>query len=54
MEESRRYIADFDSALERSTTPQELIARMTDGYPILGNPYTLWVSAFDLLPAGDA
>jgi glyoxylase-like metal-dependent hydrolase (beta-lactamase superfamily II) len=54
IEESRRYIADFESALETSTTPQELIATMTNRYPALSNPYTLWVAAFDLLPPGNA
>ncbi len=47
--ESRRYIADFEAALERSSTPAELIDRMTTGYPNLANPYTLWVAAYDLL-----
>ena len=47
--ESRRYIADFEAALERSSTPAELIDRMTTAYPNLANPYTLWVAAYDLL-----
>ena len=47
--ESRRYIADFEAALERSSTPAELIDRMTTAYPSLANPYTLWVAAYDLL-----
>lgn len=47
--ECRRYIADFEEALERSTTPAELIDRMTAAYPDLANPYTLWVAAYDLL-----
>jgi glyoxylase-like metal-dependent hydrolase (beta-lactamase superfamily II) len=44
--ESRRYIADFEAALERSSTPAELIDRMTEVYPNLANPYTLWVAAY--------
>jgi glyoxylase-like metal-dependent hydrolase (beta-lactamase superfamily II) len=47
--ESRRYIADFEAALEQSSTPAELIDRMTTAYPDLANPYTLWVAAYDLL-----
>jgi glyoxylase-like metal-dependent hydrolase (beta-lactamase superfamily II) len=47
--ESLRYIADFEAALERSSTPAELIDRMTAAYPSLANPYTLWVAAYNLL-----
>ncbi|MEU8265161.1 MBL fold metallo-hydrolase [Micromonospora sp. NPDC048999] len=47
--ESRRYLADFEVALERSSTPAELIDRMTAVYPDLANPYSLWFAAFDLL-----
>ena len=47
-----RYIADFEDALERSSAPAELIDRMTDTYPSLANPYTLWVAAYDLLGSG--
>jgi glyoxylase-like metal-dependent hydrolase (beta-lactamase superfamily II) len=49
IEESRRYLADFETALEHSSTPPDLIARMTATYPDLANPYTLWVAAYDLL-----
>lgn len=37
-EESRQYLADFEDALEASATPQDLIAKMTEKYPDLGNP----------------
>ncbi len=47
--ECRRYLADFEAALERSSAPAELIDRMTAAYPHLANPYTLWVAAYDLL-----
>ena len=47
--ECRRYLTDFEAALERSTSPHELIDLMTTAYPILANPYTLWVAAYDLL-----
>jgi glyoxylase-like metal-dependent hydrolase (beta-lactamase superfamily II) len=50
--ESRRYLADFEAALERSATPAELIDRITASHPDLANPYTLWVAAYDLLGAG--
>ncbi len=49
--ESRRYIADFEAALESSSAPAELIDRMMAAYPDLANPYTLWVAAYDLLTA---
>jgi glyoxylase-like metal-dependent hydrolase (beta-lactamase superfamily II) len=49
IDESRRYLADFETALERSSAPGELIDRMTAAHPELANPYTLWVAAHDLL-----
>ena len=49
--ECRGYLTDFAAALDRGTTPAELIDRMTDTYPDLANPYTLWVAAYDLLGA---
>jgi glyoxylase-like metal-dependent hydrolase (beta-lactamase superfamily II) len=45
----RRYLADFEAALVRSSTPAELIDQMTAAYPELANPYTLWVAAYSLL-----
>ena len=47
--ECRRYLADFEAALERSASPSELIDRIVTGYPDFANPYTLWVAAYDLL-----
>jgi hypothetical protein len=47
--ECRRYLADFEAALEGSSTPAQLIDQMTAAYPDLANPYTLWVAAYDLL-----
>jgi glyoxylase-like metal-dependent hydrolase (beta-lactamase superfamily II) len=47
--ECHRYLADFEAALERSSTPAELIDRMTEAHPGLANPYTLWVAAYDQL-----
>jgi glyoxylase-like metal-dependent hydrolase (beta-lactamase superfamily II) len=47
----RRYIADFEAALARSSSPAELINQVTAAYPDFANPYTLWVAAYDLLGA---
>ena len=47
--ESRQYIADFEAALAASRTPDELIERVSARYRDWANPYTLWVSAFNLL-----
>jgi glyoxylase-like metal-dependent hydrolase (beta-lactamase superfamily II) len=52
LDECHRYIADFEAALERSSSPAELIDRMMAAYPDLANPYTLWVAAYDLLGNG--
>ncbi|MFG3023136.1 MBL fold metallo-hydrolase [Streptomyces sp. NPDC048254] len=52
LDESRRYLADFETALARSSAPAELIDRLTAAYPDLANPYTLWVAAHDLLGTG--
>jgi glyoxylase-like metal-dependent hydrolase (beta-lactamase superfamily II) len=49
--ECRQYLADFEAALGRCTAPAELIDQMTQAYPNLANPYTLWVAAYDLLGA---
>jgi glyoxylase-like metal-dependent hydrolase (beta-lactamase superfamily II) len=54
LDESRRYLTSFETALRESTTPRDLVAQMTELYPDLGNPYTLWVAAFDLLATHDA
>jgi glyoxylase-like metal-dependent hydrolase (beta-lactamase superfamily II) len=47
--DGRRYITDFEAALAASSSPAELIDRMTAAYHKLANPYTLWVAAYDLL-----
>jgi glyoxylase-like metal-dependent hydrolase (beta-lactamase superfamily II) len=49
LDECRRYIADFEAALERSSSPADLIDQMMAAYPDLANPYTLWAAAYDLL-----
>jgi glyoxylase-like metal-dependent hydrolase (beta-lactamase superfamily II) len=49
IDESRRYLADFEAALKSSSTPADLIGRMTEAYPHFANPYTLSLAAHDLL-----
>ena len=49
IEESRQYIADFEAALARSSSPLGLIDRMMSIHGDRANPYTLWVAAYDLL-----
>jgi glyoxylase-like metal-dependent hydrolase (beta-lactamase superfamily II) len=49
IEESRQYIADFEAALARSSSPPDLIDGMMSIHGDRANPYTLWVAAFDLL-----
>jgi hypothetical protein len=49
IEESRQYIADFEAALARSSSPLDLIDQMMSIYGDRANPYTLWLAAYDLL-----
>jgi glyoxylase-like metal-dependent hydrolase (beta-lactamase superfamily II) len=42
---TRKYIRDFDAAVTKSATPQELIETMMHLHGERGNPYTLWVAA---------
>jgi glyoxylase-like metal-dependent hydrolase (beta-lactamase superfamily II) len=49
--EGRQYLADFEQALEDSSSAAEMVDRMTAAYPDWANPYTLWVAAHDLLGA---
>ena len=49
IEESRRYIADFEAALARSSSPLDLIDQMMSIHGDRANPYTLWVAAYDLV-----
>jgi glyoxylase-like metal-dependent hydrolase (beta-lactamase superfamily II) len=43
--QSRRYIQDFDRALQSSQSASQLIDTMMSSYRGYGNPYTLFVSA---------
>ncbi len=46
LDQSRRYIEDFDQTVAKSSTPQEVIDAMLAMYPAYGNRYTLFVAAF--------
>ena len=46
LDQSRRYIEDFDQAVAKSSTPVEVIDAMLAKYPAYGNRYTLFVAAF--------
>jgi glyoxylase-like metal-dependent hydrolase (beta-lactamase superfamily II) len=50
LDQSRRYIEDFDQALAKSSTPVELIDAMLAKYPAYGNRYTLFAAAFSQFP----
>ncbi len=45
LDQSRRYIEDFDRAVATSDAPQEVIATMLEKYPDHGNRYTLVIAA---------
>jgi glyoxylase-like metal-dependent hydrolase (beta-lactamase superfamily II) len=43
---TRQYIRDFDSVVSASKDGAATVAAMTEKYPHLGNPYTLWLAAY--------
>jgi glyoxylase-like metal-dependent hydrolase (beta-lactamase superfamily II) len=45
LDQSRRYIEDFDAAVTGSSNATELIDTMMQKYSTYGNPYTLFVAA---------
>ena len=45
LDQSRRYIAEFDKAVARSKSPHQLIDEMLALYPDYGNRYTLFAAA---------
>ena len=51
LDQSRRYIEDFESAVAKSSTPPELIDAMLAKYPDYGNRYTLFAAAFTQFPS---
>jgi glyoxylase-like metal-dependent hydrolase (beta-lactamase superfamily II) len=46
LEATRRYIRDFDATVAASKSGAEVVEAMTEKYPDLGNPYTLWLAAY--------
>jgi glyoxylase-like metal-dependent hydrolase (beta-lactamase superfamily II) len=50
LDQSRRYIEDFESALAKSGSPQELMDAMLATYPDFGNRYTLFAAAHSQFP----
>src|SRR5215471_6494869 len=50
LDQSRRYIEDFDHTLATSGTPREVIDAMLAKYPGYGNRYTLFAAAFSQFP----
>jgi glyoxylase-like metal-dependent hydrolase (beta-lactamase superfamily II) len=51
LDQSRRYIEDFEQAVAESGTPPEVIKTMLAKYPGYGNPYTLFASAATQFPS---
>jgi glyoxylase-like metal-dependent hydrolase (beta-lactamase superfamily II) len=43
---TRQYIRDFDAVVSASHDGATTVAAMTEKYPDLGNPYTLWLAAY--------
>jgi glyoxylase-like metal-dependent hydrolase (beta-lactamase superfamily II) len=50
LDQSRRYIEDFEQAVTTSSTPAELITTMLAKYPAYGNRYTLFAAASSQFP----
>jgi hypothetical protein len=51
LDQSRRYIEDFDQTVAKSSTPLEVIDVMLAKYPAHGNRYTLRAAAFSQFPS---
>jgi glyoxylase-like metal-dependent hydrolase (beta-lactamase superfamily II) len=45
LDQSRRYIQDFDQAVAQASTPDDVIDQMLTAYPGFGNRYTLALAA---------
>ncbi len=50
LDQSRRYIEDFDQTVATSSTPREVIDGMLGKYPTHGNRYTLFAAASSQFP----
>jgi hypothetical protein len=51
LDQSRRYIEDFDQTVAKSSTPCEVIDVMLAKYPAYGNRYTLFAAASTQFPS---
>ena len=51
LDQSRRYLEDFEQALATSGTPRELFEGMLGRYPTYGNRYTLFLAASSQFPS---
>ncbi len=51
LDQSRRYIEDFDQAVAKSSTPTEVIDVMLAKYPAYGNRYTLFTAVSTQFPS---
>jgi glyoxylase-like metal-dependent hydrolase (beta-lactamase superfamily II) len=51
LDQSCRYIEDFDQAVAKSSTPREVIDVMLAKYPAYGNRYTLFAAASTQFPS---
>ena len=51
LDQSRRYIEDFEQAVATSSTPREVFEEMLARYPTYGNRYTLFLAASSQFPA---
>jgi predicted metal-binding protein len=51
LDQSRRYIEDFDQTVAESSTPVQVIDAMLAKYPAYGNRYTLFAAAFTQFPS---
>ena len=51
LDQSRRYIEDFDQAVATSSNPQEVIDLMLPKYSGYGNRYTLFTAAVSQFPS---
>lgn len=51
LDQSRRYIEDFDQTVTESSTPREVIDAMLAKYPGYGNRYTLFAAASSQFPS---
>jgi hypothetical protein len=51
LDQSRRYIEDFDQAVASVSTPLAVIYAMVEKYPAYGNRYTLLAAAFSQFPS---